>query len=183
MYYNKSIKEIEKELKTDENGLSSEEVKRRIEKYGKNELPKKKKDSVLKIFFAEFKDPIIILLIIAILVSFMVGENIDALAITFIVLIDAIMGAYQENKANNAAEALSKLVNVKVKTIRNGKIIQLDSIDLTIGDYVILESGDKIAADLRIVESHNLMVDESILTGESVQIMKNNNTLNKENKK
>ena len=181
MFYNKNIEEIFNELETGTNGLTKEEVEKRKQLYGKNELPKKKKDSVIKIFFNEFKDPIIILLIVAIIASFIVGEVIDAIAILFIILVDIIMGTYQENKANNTAEALASLVTVKTKVIRNGKIEQIESTDLTIGDYVLLESGDKISADLRIVESSNFMVDESILTGESVQVSKTNEIINKEN--
>lgn len=181
MFYNKSIEEIFKELKTSIEGLTSEEASKRLKEYGKNELPKKKKDSVLKIFLNEFKDPIIILLLFAIIASFIVGEVVDAVAILFIILIDIIMGTYQENKANNTAEALEKLVTVKSKVIRNGKITELESTELTIGDYVMLESGDKISADLRIIESSNFMVDESVLTGESVQVSKSSETIESEN--
>ena len=181
MYYNKNIEEIFNELETSTNGLTQEEVEKRKRLYGKNELPKKKKDSVIKIFFNEFKDPIIILLIVAIIASFVVGEVIDAIAILFIILVDIIMGTYQENKANNTAEALASLVTVKTKVIRNDKIEEIESSDLTIGDYVLLESGDKISADLRIIESSNFMVDESILTGESVQVSKTNEIINKQN--
>ena len=181
MFYSKEIEEIEKELKTSYDGLTDSEVKKRIQKYGKNVLPKKKKDSVTKIFFREFKDPIIILLLFAIVASLIVGEVIDALAIFFIVIVDIIMGTYQENKANNTAEALEKLVKVKTKVVRDGKVVEIDSSNLTIGDFVLLESGDKISADLRIVEAHNLMVDESILTGESIQVNKTSEILKKEN--
>ena len=178
MFYNKDIKEIEKELNTSIDGLTENEVKKRTEKYGKNILPKKKKDSILKIFFNELKDPIILLLIVAIIVSIIAGEVIDALAIFFIVLIDLIMGTYQENKANNTAEALENLVKQEVKVIRDGEIIKVPSEGLTVGDVVILESGDKISADMRIIESHNLMVDEAILTGESIQVNKNSDIVN-----
>ena len=181
MYYNKNIDEIEKELQTSNEGLTSEEVKKRQEKYGYNILPKKKKDSIVKIFFNSFKDPIIILLLFAALASVLVNELLDAIAIIFIVLVDIIMETYQENKANNTAEALSNLIKVKTKVMRNGKIIELDSDGLTIGDYVILESGDKISADMRIVESHNFMVDESILTGESIQVSKTSEVIEKTN--
>ena len=181
MYYNKNIEEVLNELETSSNGLTKEEVEKRKQLYGKNELPKKKKDSIIKIFFNEFKDPIIILLIVAIIASFIVGEVIDAIAILFIILVDIIMGTYQENKANNTAEALASLVTVKTKVIRNGKLEEIESTDLTIGDYVLLESGDKISADLRIIESSNFMVDESILTGESVQVSKTNEIINKKN--
>ena len=181
MYYNKEIKEIEKELNTTSEGLTTKEALKRQEKYGKNILPQKKPDSILKIFFNELKDPMIILLIIAIIISFLSKEVIDAIAIIFIVLVDAIMGAYQENKANKVADSLSKLVPTKTKVIRNNDIIFIDTEELTIGDYVLLESGDKISADMRIIESHNLTVDESILTGESVQVAKENSTIDKEN--
>jgi len=172
MFYNKDIKEIEKELNTSIEGLTNKDINKRIEKYGKNILPKKEKDSVFKIFFNELKDPIVLLLLVAIIVSLIAGEVIDALAIFFIVFIDLIMGTYQENKANNTAEALENLVKQEVKVVRNSEIIKIPSEDLTIGDIVILESGDKISADMRIIESHNLFVDESILTGESVQVNK-----------
>ena len=181
MFYNKKIEDIEKELETNINGLNSKEVQIRLKKYGKNILPKKKKDSVFKIFFNELKDPIVLLLIFAIIVSLVAGEVLDAIAILFIVLVDLIMGTYQENKANNTAESLEKLVTVKTKVIRNGEIEQINSEDLTIGDYVVLESGDKISADMRIVEAHNLMVDESILTGESVQVNKTSDIVSIEN--
>ena len=180
MFYNKKISDVEKELNTSLDGLTEVEAKKRINKYGKNELPKKKKDSVVKIFFNEFKDPIIILLLFAILASLVVGEVIDALAILFIILVDIIMGTYQENKANTTAEALAKLVTEKTKVIRDGKVIEVESTELTIGDLVVLESGNKISADLRIIESHNFMVDESILTGESVQVNKNSAIVEKE---
>ncbi|MBE6139718.1 MAG: HAD family hydrolase [Firmicutes bacterium] len=181
MFYNKKIEDIEHELETSIDGLTDKEAKKRLDKYGKNTLPKKKKDSVFKIFFNELKDPIVLLLIVAIIVSFIANEIMDACAIIFIVLIDLIMGTYQENKANNTAEALEKLVTVKTKVIRDGEVVQIDSEDLTIGDYVILESGDKISADMRIVEAHNLMVDESILTGESIQVNKHSKIINTEN--
>ncbi len=181
MFYNKKIEELEKKLNTSHDGLSEQEVLKRLQQYGKNELPKKKKDSVIKIFFNEFKDPIIILLIFAILASLVVGEVIDALAILFIILVDIIMGTYQENKANNTAEALAKLVTEKTKVIRNGKIVQVESTEITVGDLVVLESGDKISADLRIIEAHNFQVDESILTGESVQVNKTCDLVEKEN--
>lgn len=181
MYYNKKIDEIKSELTIDEDGLTQNEVSDRQRKYGKNLLPKKKKDSVLKIFLNEFKDPMVLLLLVAIVISFISNEVVDALAIFFIVLVDATMGAYQENKANKVADSLSKLVSTKAKAIRDGTVVSIDAEELTIGDYVLLESGDKISADMRIIESHNLMVDESILTGESLQVAKRSEAINQEN--
>lgn len=181
MYHNRKIEAILEELKTSEKGLSSAEAKKRLQKYGPNVLPKKKKDSIIKIFFHELKDPIVLLLIAAIAISIFVGEYVDAVVIAFIVLIDAVMGAYQENRANKTADALDKLVEVDVNVIRNGEKISIPADELTIGDYVLLESGDKISADLRLVKVHNFMVDESILTGESIQIEKSTDLIEKDN--
>ncbi len=180
-YYEKDIKDIEAELKTSNSGLSSTEASARRRKYGPNTLPKKKKDSIIKIFFHEFADPIVLLLVVAIIVSLIVGEIIDAIAILLIVLVDAIIGTYQENKANNTADALSKLVKDEARVIRDGKECSISVEQLTIGDLVLLESGDKIGADMRIVEAHNFTVDESILTGESVQVSKITNPIAKKN--
>lgn len=180
-YYSMSIEELYQKLRTSEEGLTLQEVKKRQEKYGENSLPKKKKDSIFKIFFSELLDPIVLLLIVAIIASFIVGETVDAVAIIFIVLVDLIIGTVEENKANTTVEALEKLVPEKVKVERNGKELLIDSKELTVGDFVYLESGDKISADLRIIESHNLTVDESILTGESLAVEKNSKPLsNKE---
>ncbi len=181
MYYNKSIKEIEKELTTNIDGLSSDEVQKRALIYGKNTLPKHKKESVLKIFISEFKDPIVILLLIAIIASFLVGETVDALAILFIVIVDVLMGTYQENKANNTAEALAELVTVKTKVIRDGKITKVESENVTVGDIIFLESGDKISADIRLIETHNLTINESVITGESLEINKTHEKISKKN--
>ena len=180
-YYEKDIKDIEAELKTSDSGLSSTEASVRRRKYGPNTLPKKKKDSIIKIFFHEFADPIVLLLVVAIIVSLIVGEIIDAIAILLIVLVDAIIGTYQENKANNTADALSKLVKDEAHVIRDGKECSISVEQLTIGDLVLLESGDKIGADMRIIEAHNFTVDESILTGESVQVSKTANPIAKKN--
>lgn len=179
MYYNKKTEELFKMLKTSSDGLTNQEAEKRKKEYGINVLPKKSKNSVVKIFFNEFKDPIVLLLLFAVIASFIAKETIDALAIILIVLIDVIMGTYQENKANNTAEALENLVKVKTKVIRNGKVVNIDSMELTVGDFVLVESGDKISSDLRIIEAHNLLVDESILTGESIQVEKNCEVINK----
>lgn len=180
-YYSMSIDEIFKKFRTGESGLTSHEALKRQEREGLNELPKKKPDSIIKIFFSELLDPIVLLLVVAIIASLSVGEVVDAVAILFIITVDLVMGTYQEKKASNTAEALSNLVKEKVKVLRNNKEILIDSTELVTGDYIFLESGDKIAADLRIIEAHNFTVDESILTGESVAVEKNAKSLsNKE---
>ena len=179
MFFNRRISEIMHELGTSKDGLTNREVSVRWGKYGKNVLPKRKNASIWQLFVNEFKDPLVILLLIAIIVSVFVGEIIDAAVILAIVMVDALMGTYQEYKANKTASALEDLVSVKVNVVRNGKKVQIDAEDLTIGDYVLLESGDKISADMRIVKTRNFMVDESILTGESLQVEKDPATLNK----
>ena len=176
-WYSKKIDSVYNELNTSTNGLSQKEAESRVQKYGKNELPKKKKDSIFKIILGEFMDPIVILMLVAMAASLVVGEVVDAIAILFIVMVDIIMGAYQENKANNTADALSNLVRVKSRVLRDGKQVSIDSSEITVGDIVLLESGDKISADLRVIESHNFMIDEAILTGESVQVNKIPDTL------
>ena len=181
MFYNKDIKKIEKELNVTKEGLTTKDAENRLNKYGKNMLPKKRKESIIEIFFSEFKDPIVLLLLFTVIASFLANELIDGFAILFIILIDVIIGTYEENKANNTIESLENLVKVKTKVIRNGVVTKIDSEELTIGDCVVLESGDKISADMRIIEAHNFMVNESVLTGESLPVAKNEKTINKEN--
>lgn len=181
MHYHQPIGEIYHALTTGPGGLTVKEIPIRQQKYGKNLLPRKKRDSILTIFLKEFLDPMIVLLVVATVASFIAHEPIDAVVIIFIILLDAIMGTYQENKANHTAEALASLVKSQVKVIRDDKLIKVDAEDLVPGDLVVLESGDKIAADLRLVESHNLTVDESILTGESVTVSKNPAPLKSDN--
>ena len=177
-WYSQTEKNIYDKLLTAEKGLSTNEAKQRQLKYGKNVLPKKKKDSIIKIFLRELMNPIELLLLVAVVASFLAGEPIEAIAIILIVMVDLIMGTYQENKANNTAEALSKLVTVKNKVLRDGTEAMIDASELVPGDIVFLESGDKISADLRIIEAHNFTVDESILTGESLAVNKNAQVLN-----
>ncbi len=160
------------DLKSDYNGLSTIEAKERITKYGKNELPKKKSDGFFKLLIKGLFDPIIIVLIITIVFSFVINEKIDAYAILFIMLVDLVIGAIQELSASKTADSLAKLIKVNTKVLRDGKEISISSSDITIGDIILLESGDKISCDARIIESTNLQVDESTLTGESTSVSK-----------
>lgn len=171
------VESVLNDVSTSLAGLTEEEAIKRLQKYGKNELPKKKPDSVIKIFFQELLDPIVLILIVAIIASIIVGEVIDAVAITLIVLIDLIMGTFQEKKANNTALALANLVKEKVNVLRDNKEKEILSTDLVVGDIVILTSGDKIGADIRLIETHNFTVDESVLTGESLPVEKNSKKL------
>ena len=167
-------------LKSSELGLDEKEVKLRQEKYGKNELPKGKTPSLLKIFIEQLLDPIVLLLVVAMIFSILIKENIDAIAIAFIILVDLILGTFQEWKANKNVEALKKLIEIRTKIIRSGKEIEVYSSDIVPGDIVLLSSGDKISADLRLIEANNLTIDESVLTGESTSVTKTSSTINKD---
>ena len=177
MYYNEKIEKNLEKLNSTKKGLPVEEAKIRLKNNGKNILPHKKKPSFLMLFLKEFKSPIELILVFTFIVSFLVGETVDACVITFIILVDTIMGAYQENKALKSAESLSNMIRSKSKVLRDGKEYNIDSENIVVGDILLLESGDRINADARIIESTNLQVDESILTGESVVIEKNNDVL------
>lgn len=176
-WYKESIENILKKTNSKISGLSDKEVEKRLLKYGKNELPKKKKDSFIIIFLKQIKEPLVILLIVAMIFSFIIKENIDGYAILFIIMVDLILGTFQEWKAEKTAESLANLIKVKTKVLRNGKEIEIDSSELVIGDIVLLTSGDKVSADLRIIECDNLQIDESVLTGESTSVYKNDEVL------
>ncbi len=178
-YFDQDISEIEYELGTSELGLTRAEVEERRAKFGANVLPKKKKDGIIKIFFREFLDPMILLLLVAIAASIVAGEVVDAIVIAVIILVDAVMGAYQENRANNTAESLANYIKVKARVLREGEVEQVEAEELVPGDFILLESGDKVSADVRIVEAQNFTVDESVLTGESVPVSKSAETIRK----
>ena len=177
-WFNKSIEEAEKELETDlSKGLSNEEVQKRREKYGLNELKAKKKKSLFQKFLDQFKDFSIIILIIAAIVSGVVGvaegEGVtDTIIILIVVIVNAIIGVSQEAKAEKSLEALQKLTDHASKVVRNGEVIVIPSKELVPGDIVVLDTGDYIPADLRIIEAVNLKSQESSLTGESVPVEK-----------
>ena len=178
-WYNKSKEEIENELKTNESsGLSAEQVEEKREQYGFNELKAKKKKSLFMKFLEQFKDFMIIVLIVAAIVSGIVGhmegEGItDSIIILIVVVVNAIIGVVQESKAEKSLEALQKLSSHVAKVIRNGNVEVVASRELVPGDVVVLDTGDYVPADLRIIESANLKSQESSLTGESVPVDKN----------
>ena len=168
-WYLKDSKEVIKALNSNINGLSSKEAKKRQKQYGLNILPKKKSDSIFKILFRQLNDPIVLLLVITVVFSFIIGEIVDACAIIFIILVDLILGTFQEWKAEKTAESLQNLIKDRVIVLRDNEEVEIDSSEVTIGDIVLLESGDQVSADLRLIETHNLQIDEAVLTGESVK--------------
>ena len=185
-WFNKSVEETIDKLKTDANqGLSSKDVEKRKEEYGLNELQEGKKKSLFVKFLEQFKDFMIIVLIIAAIVSGVVGyiqgEGItDSIIIMIVVIVNAIIGVAQENKAEKSLEALKKLSSYSAKVVRDGKILVVPSKDLVPGDIVILETGDYVPADIRLIEAVNLKSQESSLTGESVPVEKTTDKIDDE---
>ena len=174
MWQTKEISQIFKELKTSYKGLNENDVKQRLEKYGKNTLKEKKKESIFIKFIKQFNDFMIITLIIAAIISAVVskmnGESdyIDSIIIIAIVIFNAIMGLVQEQKAEKSIEALRKMTAPVAKVIRNGKVQEVKASEVVPGDIVILETGNYVPADCRLIKSYNLKIEESSLTGETV---------------
>lgn len=171
-YYNKSISEIRKEINGSLKPLNDEQVKRNQEKYGLNELIETKPKSIPMIFIEQFQDFLVIILIMAALVSGFLGDFESALVILIVITINAVLGTVQTVKANQSLDSLKELSAPNAKVLRNNKIIEIPSKEVTIGDEVYLEAGDYIPADGRIIENKSMKVDESALTGESLAVEK-----------
>jgi Ca2+-transporting ATPase len=167
------VPQILKELNTDpQNGLTSQEIENRIEKHGYNELKKEDRVSPLVIFTNQFKNVLILILLIATVLSALVGEMFDAVLILVIVTFCALLGFLQEYKAEQAIEALKKMLSPNITVLREGREEEIPTKNLVPGDILILEAGDKIPADARLIEVHSLKSDEASLTGESVPVKK-----------
>jgi Ca2+-transporting ATPase len=174
-YFNEKSSEVLNELKVDSSkGLSSLEVKERLEKYGANEFTKQEKGSIWDSVKEALTEPMMLILLVAAGISALVGEFHDAIGIVGAVVVGISIGIFTESKSQKAADALSKMTeNIEVKALRNGKIIQVSKSDLVPGDIVSIETGDMVPADGRLITSIDLMVREDILTGESEDVNKN----------
>ena len=179
-HYLETVEAVFKEVQSSEAGLTSQEAAARLERNGKNKLAEAKKESMLSKFFNQMKDPMIIILLVAAVIS-AVTEIIeaghfvtptDSIIILAVVLINAILGVVQESKAEKAVEALQKMSAATTKTLRDGKIVHIKSEDLVVGDVIILDAGDAIPADCRIIECASMKIGEAALTGESVPVNK-----------
>ena len=185
-WFHKSIEETKRQLETDEiKGLTEEQVLEKRKKYGSNELKEKKKKSLFVKFLEQFKDFMIIVLIVAAIISGIVGviegEGItDTIIILIVVVVNAIIGVAQENKAEKSLEALQKLSSHAAKVIREGNLKVVPAKELVPGDVVVLETGDYVAADIRLTEVANLKAQEASLTGESVPVEKDTQTIEEE---
>ena len=172
-WYKKNIAEIKEELDVNlETGLSSLEVEKRRTKYGENTLTEKKQKSIVTMFFSQFKDFMVIILLVAAVISGILGEWSDTVIILIVVLLNAIIGVVQENKAEKSLEALKSLSSPSAKVLRNGQKIEIKSEELVPGDIMLLDAGDYVAADGILIESASLKIEESALTGESVPVDK-----------
>ena len=163
------------QTKSQKAGLSEQEAKRRLVQYGRNELPRKPSPGIFLIFLRQFQSPLIYILAIAAVVSLLIGEKVDAIFITAVLFINAIVGFIQEWRAEKSNEALEKLLKIKASVLREGIPQEIDAEELVPGDIVWLESGVRVPGDIRLLTSHGLEIDESALTGESLPVVKDHN--------
>lgn len=178
-FYKMSDKEAIKELRSNKNGLTDSEAKKRLSIYGKNELQEMERKPPFILFLEQFKNILILILIFVTIISLFFGEVLEGIVIIIIIFLFAGIGYYQERKAEKAIESLKKLSTPRADVLRDSKIKEIDATELVPGDVIILEVGKKVPADARIIEYMNLKVDESILTGESVPVKKENAIIEK----
>lgn len=171
-WHSTSIKKLFSQLNTGKQGLTNEEAAKRLEKYGLNEIEREKKISPWKIFFSQFKSMLVIILIAAVAVSIFLGKRLDAAVIGVVLVLNAVFGFVQEYKAERAIEALKKMAALKATVVRSGEKQVILAKELVPGDIMILDEGDKISADARLLESYSLETQEAALTGESLPVSK-----------
>jgi len=176
-WHTMDIKNALKNLETSEEGLNHDEADLRLKEYGLNKISTKKERTGIIIFLEQFKSFLVLLLVFATILSVFLGRYVDAIAIGFIIVMNSFLGFYQEHKAEKAIEALEKMIVSKVTVIREGEHHEVSTEHIVPGDIVLLEEGNRIPADLRLMEVSNLKVDESMLTGESVPVLKDVKTL------
>ncbi len=167
-----SVEECFDILSSSADGIGQDEVDRRQQKYGMNKLPEKKIDSILTVFITQFKDPLIYILLAAGTVSLAIGHASDTIFIFAVLLFNAVLGTIQEYKAQTSAQSLQEVIEQKTTVKRSGKKKNIDAEDLVPGDIVIVEPGQSVPADIRLIDDKDLRVDESLLTGESVPVEK-----------
>ena len=180
-WYQISTKDIYHQLKTSEKGLSSHEVEKRLKEYGYNKLTEEERINKLKIFIHQFASPLIYILIVAGIITIALKEYIDAGVLLSVVIINALIGYFQEYKAEQSIRALKKMLIPKARVLREGIEREISSEELVPGDIVILYSGIRVPADIRLIHTVELKIDESILTGESVPVEKHYHTIREEN--
>jgi magnesium-transporting ATPase (P-type) len=178
-WHTKAIPEILAVLHSREHGLTTEEATRRLKKYGLNKLPEGKVDSLPVIFLRQFQSPLIYILLTASMVVFAMGETIDGSIILAVLFFNAIVGTIQEGKAQNTLRTLKKFVETKATVLREGKELIISDSQVVPGDIILLQEGERVPADARIIAATNLKIDEAALTGESEPVHKNSDILEK----
>jgi len=171
-FHSQSVEKVLKKLSSGINGISREEAKNRLQKFGPNEIPEKKAKHPLLVFLKQFHNILIYILIVAAVISFSIGDPIDAYVITAVILINATMGFIQEYKAERSIRALKKMIVLYTKVFREGELLQIPTKELVPGDIIFLEEGDRISADARLIEVKNFRTVEASLTGESLPVDK-----------
>ena len=172
-FYRKTSDETLESLGASRTGLSDSDVNGRREKYGYNELAEGKRKSTLQVFLEQFKDFLVIILIVAAFISAFLGEIESTAVIMVVVILNAILGTVQHVKAEQSLNSLKALSSPTAKVLRNGQKIEIPSKEVVVGDILYLDAGDYVPADGRLMESHSLQVNESSLTGESLAVTKN----------
>ncbi len=180
-WYTKETKRVFSELSSHENGLTTQEAKRRLVSFGPNKIPESKNDSYAVIFFRQFQSPLIYILLAACVVIYMTGETTDAAIILVVLLFNAIVGMLQEGKAQNTLQALKKFTKTSATVLRDGNQQVVSDEEVVVGDVIILNEGEKIPADARIFLAHNAKVDEASLTGESEPVFKFTHVIKQKN--
>jgi len=167
-----SLAEVFSETQSKKEGLSALEASQRLKKFGRNVLPQEKPYSKIWLFLNQFNSPLMYIILVAVLISFLLKHYLDSIFIIIVLLINTTVGFYQENKANQSFLTLKKMVKIRARVLRDGFEKEIDSEELVVGDIVFLKSGDKVPADGRLIESRGLKVNEAILTGESQAVEK-----------
>lgn len=172
MFYQRTVDDVMSQMKSHPTGLSDQEVRDRREQFGANKLTSKRRTTLIEKFFSQFKDLMIIILIIAALIAGFAGETVDMVIILAVVILNAIFGVFQESKAENAIDSLKEMSAPMATVLRNGQSMTVKSEDIVPGDIVLLEAGDVVPADIRLTEANSLKIEEAALTGESVPVDK-----------
>lgn len=180
-YHQQSSQEVMKTLDVTNQGLNDYDVQKRQEEFGYNKLMEGKRTSTLAVFFGQFKDLLVIILMIAAFISFLLGEVESTIVILIVIILNAILGTVQHVKAEQSLDNLKALSTPIAKVLRNNQLVEIPSVDIVVGDLLYLDAGDYINADGRLIESYNLHINESSLTGESLSVEKNSAAIKKDN--
>lgn len=172
MFYQRTVDDVMSQMKAHPTGLSEQEVKDRREQFGANRLTSKRRTTLIEKFISQFKDLMIIILIIAAIIAGFAGETVDAAIILAVVILNAVFGVFQESKAENAIDSLKEMSAPMATVLRNNQPMSIKSEDIVPGDIVLLEAGDVVPADVRLIEANSLKIEEAALTGESVPVNK-----------